>query len=552
MGTQEPAPGVKIGGYTITRKIGHGSMATVYLAQDSSGHDVALKLFREGAGVSSTMLERFRREIEATKKLRRHPYILTVYSGGQDGPFHYIAMEFIPQSSSLEDTIDENLDIETAIRIVVKLLSALEYSHERNVIHRDLKPANIMMDDFGEPLLADFGVAELTDWPSLTVGGALAGTPYYMSPEQSRAEQVDRRSDVYSVGVLLFEMVTNELPYMLENASSSEVVLAAVRNSPPKNPRSLNSKITRDLEYILLKALSKDPKDRYASAKAFASDLECVLEYRPITARYFSLGYSVRYFLRKFKSQLLILTGVFFLSILGIYIYFKTTQQMHFEQMMNLARLKNAELVLEQVNLTSSGTRNKPAQVNQDIRLGRKALTNEEWDTAHSYFQKAAAISTMYRDLRTAAIARLEQARCEELLNNRLRAKELFMEILNSADASPAVRAVGHAEFIQLLVLDGVPEEAVEMSNRFATDLSSPYRIIIDLLVGVRSEEAFLELMANFPDRFNNDAYLALAVHNKSKGEHDQALEYLNLCQRNSSPRTEWPAPMVKRLRSEW
>ena len=144
----EPGIGFKIGKYTITASIGHGAMATVYQALDQSNHEVALKVFREGSGVSQIMLERFRREAEATKKLRRHPHILTVYATGHVGPFHYIVMELIPDNRTFEDLIEEDsVGTTDILAIGCKIASALQYAHGHNIVHRDVKPSNIMIDE---------------------------------------------------------------------------------------------------------------------------------------------------------------------------------------------------------------------------------------------------------------------------------------------------------------------------------------------------------------------------------------------------------------------
>ncbi|MEM7392062.1 MAG: serine/threonine-protein kinase, partial [Verrucomicrobiota bacterium] len=206
--------GFQIDEFTIFDTLGHGSMATVYHATDETGHEVALKIFQEGPSVSKTMLERFHREAEASKKLRKHPNIITIYSSGRESPYHYIAMESVPGRRTLEDVIeDRSLTIRQIVTLTIKIARALQYAHARRVVHRDVKPTNIMVDEFGEPLLTDFGVAELFDWPSCTVTGALTGTPLYMSPEQANGDETGPASDIYSLGVVLYEALTGVLPY---------------------------------------------------------------------------------------------------------------------------------------------------------------------------------------------------------------------------------------------------------------------------------------------------------------------------------------------------
>ncbi|MBN1269382.1 MAG: serine/threonine protein kinase, partial [Kiritimatiellae bacterium] len=253
-----PGKGFRIGEYVVDDVLGHGSMATVFLARDATGHEVALKIFQEGPGVSATMLERFRREAEASKKLRRHPHIMTIYSTGRVEPYHYIAMESIRRSKTLEAALESTpMSQKAIVEVIIKIARALQYAHSKNIVHRDVKPTNIMIDEFGEPLLSDFGVAELVDWPSCTLTGALTGTPLYMSPEQARGERVGPASDIYSLGVVLYEALSGVLPYSAQHRSRVKEVLEAVKNEPPRRPRLFRKDISPDMEAVVLKALEK-------------------------------------------------------------------------------------------------------------------------------------------------------------------------------------------------------------------------------------------------------------------------------------------------------
>jgi len=541
---QEPGIGTTIGEFTITGVLGHGSMAVVYKAKDRAGHEVALKLFREGSGVSHTMLERFRRETEATKKLRRHPYILTVYTSGQEGPFHYIAMEFIAGKLTLEGLMQEPMKVPDLLRIATKITSAIDYAHENHIVHRDIKPANIMVDEFGDPLLADFGVAELVDWPSCTTSGALTGTPSYMSPEQARAERVGPASDIYSLGVVMFEALTGRLPYEFSSAPSSAEVLEGVKTLAPIKPRKLRA-ISPDLEYVLLKCLAKDPRDRYAGAKALLHDLDCVLEGRAVSARHFHLGFGLKHFLRKHKAALNIGIIVGMIGSIATIIALSTLRSMHNQQLLNLARLRSAELDLHLVTLETEKLTGG-SRADQEVRLGRQEMQSGDYDSARTHFQAAAAISTLFKDRRSASLSRLEQARCEVLLQNGLRAKELYLEILSNPDASAAIKTIAHAEFVMILMLTGAHDEAVEMAHRFSTQEEGPYHDIILCLIGELNQEVFSERIARFPERFRNDAFLALAVLARKEGRTEESNTYRNRSLKASNPRYEWPAPLAR------
>ncbi|MFO1521996.1 MAG: serine/threonine-protein kinase [Kiritimatiellia bacterium] len=432
--------GFRVGEYTITGTLGHGAMATVYLARDRTGHDIALKVFRESPGVSHTMLERFRREAEATKKLRRHPYILTVYDTGQEGPYHYIAMEQIQGSRTLDVLMSDPAagNATRLLTIGMKIANALAYAHEHQIVHRDVKPANIMIDEFGEPLLADFGVAELIDWPSCTVSGALTGTPMYMSPEQARAERVGPASDVYSLAVVLYEGLTGKLPYDLPPNARTADVLEAVKTAPVIRPRKRAKNIRRELEFVLLKALQKDPRDRYAGMREFAQDLECLLEGRPVRARLLNPVYQLRLFLREHRTLVLALGAVVLAGGVAAFILLRELRRIHTEQLLGLARTRNLELRMASEGQPAQGPAN-PGGAWQQIRNGRQMAAQDNWAGAAEAFKTAADLSRFYKDGRTSALATIEQGRAELMLARPDNAVELFRIISTDPASSPAL-----------------------------------------------------------------------------------------------------------------
>ncbi|MCB9446643.1 MAG: protein kinase, partial [Ardenticatenaceae bacterium] len=271
--------GKTIGKYEIVEKIGRGGMAEVYKGyQKNLDRYVAIKLMHSFLISEQDFLKRFQQEARAMAALN-HPNIVGVYDFDQyQEDTYYLVMEYV-DGGTLKDKLEtlaknkERLPLETSVRIVREVADALAYAHRRNMVHRDIKPANIMLDkDTGRALLTDFGIVKLVGGQTMgyTATGALIGTPAYMSPEQALGQSGDERVDIYSLGVLLFQMVTGQLPY--EADTPLAVVMKHV-NSPTPMPISFNPDIPDALQAIILKAMAKIPEDRYATADELAAAL---------------------------------------------------------------------------------------------------------------------------------------------------------------------------------------------------------------------------------------------------------------------------------------
>jgi tRNA A-37 threonylcarbamoyl transferase component Bud32 len=260
-----------VGRFQVRARLGAGAFGTVYRAWDPRlEREVALKVPREGTLDSPQRLERFLREARAAARLR-HPHIVPVYEAGQAGGGPFIATAFIPGQTLAAVLEAGPLDYRRAARLGRALALALAYAHGQGVVHRDVKPANVLIDAQDQPLLTDFGLARRQDATRLTQLGTLLGTPAYMAPEQAAGQTEDTApaSDQYSLGVVLYEMLTGQTPFN----GPADVVLYHHLHSPPPPLRSRQPDVPADLEALCLRALAKRPADRHPSCQALADAL---------------------------------------------------------------------------------------------------------------------------------------------------------------------------------------------------------------------------------------------------------------------------------------
>ncbi len=264
------------GKFVLLMQVGQGGFGAVYKAwQKDLGRTVALKFLHSQ---EQDDILRFAREAQTAAQLS-HPNIVPIYEVGEQDGKHYLAMEFVEGDNLKKIRVEP----ERAVGLIREIALALQYAHEKGIIHRDIKPHNLMLRDDGHVFIMDFGLArELKAGTTLTISGAVVGTPAYMPPEQAEGNVCDVRSDVYSLGATLYEILTGHPPF---TGKSALEMLVQVKERDPVPPRQINPRLSRELETIVLTAMEKDPRRRYASARAIAEDLQRFQRGDPILAR---------------------------------------------------------------------------------------------------------------------------------------------------------------------------------------------------------------------------------------------------------------------------
>ena len=271
----------QLGRYEILGELGHGAMGIVYKARDPLiDRVVAIKTISLGLALDEKeeYEERFYQEAKAAGRLS-HPNIVTIFDVGKSGDVAYIAMELL-QGRELRDIMNEHrlLPVDQVLDIVAQVAQGLAYAHEHDIVHRDVKPSNIMVVRDGHVKITDFGIARMASSAVRTQTGMVLGSPKYMSPEQVMGKAIDQRSDIFSLGVMLYEMLTGQAPFVGENINA---IMYQTMNVVPSPPSKLNSAVPEMLNFIVAKALAKGLEDRYQNAKDFAIDLRACRDTLP-------------------------------------------------------------------------------------------------------------------------------------------------------------------------------------------------------------------------------------------------------------------------------
>jgi tetratricopeptide (TPR) repeat protein/tRNA A-37 threonylcarbamoyl transferase component Bud32 len=332
----------ELGDFRIRRELGRGGMGVVYEAEQLSlGRHVALKVLPFAAVMDPRQLQRFKNEAQAAAHLH-HTHIVPVYSIGCERGVHYYAMQYIEgptvadMIAQLRTTAGKDMRGSSALEAVTKgkstqseqycrgvarlgiqAAAALDHAHQQGVVHRDIKPANLIVDAGGHLWITDFGLASFTNNPGLTMTGDIVGTVRYMSPEQALAKRVpvDHRTDIYSLGITLYELLTLEGAFQGDDAHQ---VIQEIAFKEPRPARGLNPAVSDELETILIKAIAKDPTERYATAQELADDLQRFLDHKPIEAHRPGLAKRAAKWARRHRTLTAAATILLVLTVVGL------------------------------------------------------------------------------------------------------------------------------------------------------------------------------------------------------------------------------------------
>lgn len=411
----------RFGAYRITGLISQGGMAEVYRAvrdDDQYKKEVAIKLIRRSPGFN-LLMSRFRYERQILASLE-HPYIARFLDGGTTDGIPYFVMEYIEGLPITDYCKQNNLDINDRLRLFRSVCEAVQYAHRNLVIHRDLKPSNLLVLSDGTPKLLDFGIAKLLnpEWvgnlPPMTrtVTSVRMMTPEYASPEQIRGEPITISADIYSLGAILFELLTGQRPYQIKSSTLMELE-RIVSEQDPVALRKIAPDIPEDIETIVMKCLERDPRQRYESAQALAEDLKRYLEGDPVQARKPTLAYRIGKKVRKHKvlvavSTISLLIAVSAISI-GLYSWWRTNKQVRIMQefsqqveamdwtmrVAQMSPLHNIQVEKNQIRDRMKSIETKMHDAGSlglgpgNYALGKGSMTLGNYEKAREYLEKA-------------------------------------------------------------------------------------------------------------------------------------------------------------------
>jgi tRNA A-37 threonylcarbamoyl transferase component Bud32 len=434
----------KIGKYEVISELGQGGMGKVYRAHDPLvGRDVAVKLMAEAQLVDEELRQRFYREARSAGKLK-HPNIITIYDLGVENGVPYIVMEYL-EGTDLKQLLKENkeLPLYDRLRIAVQVANGLSYAHHHGIVHRDIKPGNIRVLDGGQVKIMDFGIAREST-SDMTKTGSTIGTWHYMSPEQIVGKKVDHRSDIWALGVILFEMLAGRRPF---EADSLTTLVYKIAHDPPPSFDAMGVEVPEPLAHIVQRALAKEPGDRYADAAELGRDLESYLS--ALSTSVDQLRTEIERDIRKYLQLA---------TALVIKKQFDEAAEAARRALVLDPDNPDAKAMLERVR----AERERAEREKQALALaeqGRKLLAASRYDAAVEAIEKAHALapdSTRVNQIRTEVAAEAERRRRETAVRERLAAAERAVAAQKLSEAAAELRAAldvdpHHAEAKRLL-----------------------------------------------------------------------------------------------------
>ena len=480
----------RIGEFRILGLLGEGGMGRVYLAeQERPQRQVALKVIRTLA--AGDFAQRFRREAELLAGLE-HPGIARVYAAGaattESGELPYLAMEYV-RGDDLT-AYARPLDLAARLDLLVRICRAVHYAHTRGVIHRDLKPGNILVDAEGQPKILDFGVARAVgedELTRMTMAGEIIGTLPYMSAEQlgGDARRVDPRSDVYSLGVIAYELIAGRLPYPGLSKSTLIGALDTVRNSDPPRLSQLLPEARGDLETVVMKAMAREPDARYDSAAELAADLERYLTRQPIAAR----PPTARYLLRLFVQRHRALTAA--AAFAALVLMASTAVSLRFAYSEARAR-GEAELRSAELTAVNDFLRNMFTAADPERALGEKLTVRDVLDVARREIAVGSALPP-------AVIQQLRRSLGNTYVSLGLAPQGLeLLQAADSGDGGPRDRLQLRLDTAHALKEAGREPEARQQLEALLADTQGD-ETALDLWLGAQVELAAIEILEGFP-----------------------------------------------------
>ncbi|MEM7254000.1 MAG: protein kinase [Pseudomonadota bacterium] len=389
---------MEVPGFQIKRTIGQGGMGTVYLAtQESLGRDVCLKTLNAARSDSEEYAERFLMEAKIVAQLR-HPHIITIYDIGAANDVIYIAMEYVA-GGDLKNRLEEPIPPRTSLDLLIRVGGAIDLAHQEGIIHRDVKPANILFRRDGTPLLSDFGIAKQVRLDSeLTSTGTILGSPFYMSPEQAEGLEVDGRTDIYSLGIIFYEMLTGERPYVGD--TPIKIIMQHLQRPVPTLPEEMSR-----FQPLLDRMIAKRRDDRFPDAGAMVDSVLDMMDAETERTQPQPLKKTVRPQTKRRRLAWLLGTGAVALSVLfgGFFVYSLTLSSSTFVPTSPVPQASASAAAPLQAGVTPQALQADPGEVSREdamkalaflaqhsLREGR--LTSPHADNALYYFSRLLAL----------------------------------------------------------------------------------------------------------------------------------------------------------------